>query len=349
MKAFRFCISLLAAALAPAVSFAAPERLEDGHVDIGIAHHPEAPPGGRLRVYLAREEEEIDPATAVLALGESARVELPGGTPFGAAGDPFWILPQSQTPGLPFVGFSGEEVAPEDFPTGVRLMLVSVVGPGHVYLWQAPAPGELEVLVNSADGIGLEDAMELTAGSHRHVNIGFSANGVYKVTFRAMGIPAGSQEPIVGEPTTLVFHVEPIPATPYQLWVAETLAGVAPDDAAPGADPDQDGRINLVEFHAGTDPLEADTTAEPVFQLSLVEMAGKSRAILQFRRSSRAAEVGLVVKSSPSLQEPQFTEARGSLETISSGPGFEILRFTDENPVESEPSRFYSIGLELAE
>jgi surface-anchored protein len=120
------------------------------------------------------------------------------------AGQTIYVLPQTQNPSLVFLGMATEEsdasaLVPWD-PDGAgprgsgiwtRLNLVSVSGPngsaapGAVSIWQTDGFGSLNVSVASSDGVSDADAVFLQGFGHAHYNYGFSAPGIYDVTFAA--------------------------------------------------------------------------------------------------------------------------------------------------------------------
>ena len=74
--------------------------------------------------------------------------------------------------------------------------------------------------MNSADGISESDQTTLLVGSHEHDNWGFSAPGMYQVTFQVIGRRLGESADITSPLTPLTFHVLPLPARDVILRVA---------------------------------------------------------------------------------------------------------------------------------
>jgi len=151
-------------------------------------------------------ESEIAPEDALLYGNNSARVMLsfiPSGFEFiGAkAGEMFWVLPQTEGSGaLPLGLCAGEadisnlcDWTPND-QRGANIedkwfevKLVDIRGPAdaNFSMWQADAIHPPVVFVSTAEGgITDDDVFYISAGSHSHLNWGFTKPGLYKVDFR---------------------------------------------------------------------------------------------------------------------------------------------------------------------
>jgi hypothetical protein len=111
----------------------------------------------------------------------------------------------------------------------------------------------------------------------------------------------------------------PVVASPYASWAtnhfsAEELGNPAHEATIWGemADPDSDGRLNLLEFAQGTDP--RDSSLDPAaFQLSLIEESAEELIAVVFRLRKDDPTLFFALESSPSLgeggwQNDQFTE-----------------------------------------
>lgn len=156
----------------------------------------------------------------VLVVADGARVSLPAGTPFGNEGDPLYVLPQSENPDLLYLGLSAEDVPDGVFAGDLRFRLVAMTGPGNLFVWRASAPGVFEVAMSTADGIDAGDGTGVLAGGHKHLNYGFTAPGVYRVTLRVSGRPAGEAADLESPDATFEFQVLPLPVVPTRLRVA---------------------------------------------------------------------------------------------------------------------------------
>lgn len=163
-----------------------------GHSDIGVAFD-----GGNLHLHYhfgvgavldgttLNTDAEYDPSQAYVRVSDSTKVTVPFNTDFlGAnAGDTVWILPQANTPGLPFVGLAAEELSSPY--TAATYQLVGFSGPGNFALWQTTGFGNPVVSFRTNDGLSPTDKYNLAIGGHDHANWGFTKEGIYDLTILA--------------------------------------------------------------------------------------------------------------------------------------------------------------------
>ncbi len=167
-----------------------PLHVESGHVGVSLTYSTNsaawtlASGNAALGIKFAPDQ------VRWVALPTTLRL-VPEDTRFaflGAAGDPVWILPEVQQPHLLWPGFGLQAV-----PTGVfagddvAIRLVGIDGPGDFFLYQLDMLGQPEVSFNTRDGIDTRDVKMLKAGSHVHVNWGFTQPGAYRVSLQATG------------------------------------------------------------------------------------------------------------------------------------------------------------------
>lgn len=198
--------------------------LAKNHVDLRVLYTPD---GTNHLAFVARDEDhQVNYATneCLLVVNEAAKLILPGGTPFGNEGDALYAIPQSQNPELLYLGISTEGIAGGVFAGNLHVRLKSVAGPGKFFLWQASSFGDFNVKMNTADGITDTDETTPLIGSHEHYNWGFSALGVYQVTFQISGRRLGDAADITSPLTTFTFHVLPLPADAPTLRVVQVAA-----------------------------------------------------------------------------------------------------------------------------
>ena len=138
----------------------------------------EAPPGGAL--------------LPVIAAAETTRPENTiwnfTGTTSGSA---LWVLPKSNT-GIDvlYLGIGAEEIAAGDLDGDITWTFTGLSGPiGGVFsVWNSGTTSWTESptpLITSASGFGLSNSLTIEAGGHAHFNYGFTAPGLYDVSFSA--------------------------------------------------------------------------------------------------------------------------------------------------------------------
>jgi len=147
----------------------------------------------------------------VLELNDAAKSIVPEDPAFqflGASGDSFYVIPQNRDTEVMFLGVSGEGVGSDAFvDSAVNLSVVSVDGPGDLFVYETDSFGLPSVFVNSADGLDSSDFYPVPVGGHNHANWGFSKRGEYKVGVQASGTPVGASETSSSEVATLTFLV----------------------------------------------------------------------------------------------------------------------------------------------
>ncbi len=202
-----------------------PTLLTNEHVDLRTLYDPNAATN-QLSLAARDEDHGVNYMTneCILVANESAKLTLPGGTPFGNEGDTIYVLPQSQNPDLLYLGISAEGIATGIFDGNLHFRLKSVLGPGAFFVWQAAQFGEFNVKMNTADGIDPADETQPLVGSHEHYNWGFSTTGVYQVTFQVSGRRVGDQNDITSPEATFTFEVLPLPAVAPSLRVLQWTA-----------------------------------------------------------------------------------------------------------------------------
>lgn len=188
----RFALTVLVSLSMVSVASAA-DLWTQGHGDIGIAYeggawdlhiHVEgATVGGTVYPDQEFEPDEVDievPNTDTRAAGSQWD---PIGVGDGAS---FYLSPQNEVVGTPYVGLATEEIDPGVFVGDeITLSLMGVSGPGDFSMYSVDGFGTPTFYMSTADA-GADDAT-LSVGSHTHYNLGFTAAGTYEVTFEGSG------------------------------------------------------------------------------------------------------------------------------------------------------------------
>lgn len=202
--------------------------LSDGHVDgFGIGYHD-----GHLELHVHDDETdtEYEPHEVIFLVPPSVQYTVPANPLYaflGNPGDPIWILPQVQIPGVLFLGSSAHEVPAGIFASPLRVELANVNGPGHFALYQTDGFGFPTVLMNTRDGIDSSDHYLIPVGGHMHFNWAFSAEGLYEVTIVASGVRLSDGSPEATDPTAFYFWVGDPELIPEPGTAALVLLGLA--------------------------------------------------------------------------------------------------------------------------
>lgn len=205
---------------------------EEGHLDLRFIY--DLTPGSGLEVlfYDVNRDELFAPDETTLRVKGHAAVARPVAAawdPTGsAAGAAFWVLPQSLTSGLLWLGTRAaiaDEVfrplppAPV-FGTGqlsLRLLAVEGSGPdagGKFSLYSTDAFGFPSFAWSTADGIDEDDRIApLNTRSHTHYNWAFSQPGDYLLTFEVTGYTRTEGVEVTTQ-ATVHFQVLPVASVP---------------------------------------------------------------------------------------------------------------------------------------
>jgi surface-anchored protein len=328
-------------------------HLAEGHADLSILHHQENSTNIlTLAVHQDGPGRTFASDEVVLVAGGGARFELPPGTPFGEAGDPLWILPQSAYPGVLYLGLSTEQVTQGAFQGSLRLSLAELDMPGRLqpdpgasfYVWQAGQLGGLEVFMNSADGITANDTISIPAGAHAHYNWGFNLPGLWHVTFQASGRLTGQSTNVTSHPLTFAFHV--LPLSPFEQWqAAHWPPGTPRSIIGPESDPDEDGVINLLEHAFGMNPKSLDPDGLPT--PALVRIDGEQFGALTYQRNKAATDLTFEVVAASSLNAPEW-QVLSDVHMIVDNGYSERVTLRDRLPVSHWQQRFYRLNVTLS-
>ncbi|MBC2593034.1 TIGR03769 domain-containing protein [Ruficoccus amylovorans] len=209
--------------------------LDQGHVDLDFNYS-----GGSWQVGVHHDSVGyLNPSDVVFhardeAWNAGARINRPSGSQWDfigtEAGEPIWILPQTQEPSIVWPGFASEETAPGTFAAyssldprvtdtpsrWITIQLKSVEyigeGTGNFSLWSTGALGATTVWMSTVDGITTNDSFLFLEGGHVHLNWGFTDIGLYKITLEASGyLNDGSMTPTSSGDWTYNFGVGVVP------------------------------------------------------------------------------------------------------------------------------------------
>ena len=203
-----------------------------GHVDLGPRLID-----GQWRAGLRHDAESgavwRDPNQTVLRVGDAAIMTAPDSAdyPFLAdvAGKPVYVVPQTQNPGVVWLGWNTQDPAvTATIDRGLTMRVGPVSGPGRAWLFlQSGTFGKPLLLADSGAAPG---DVWIDSGTHVHANWAFSAPGTYTATVTFLGTTTAGEA--VSASTTLRFAVGDAASA------SEALAMAAPavaDAASAGA------------------------------------------------------------------------------------------------------------------
>ena len=178
-----------------------------GHVDLGPRLID-----GQWRAGLRHDAESgavwRDPNQTVLRVNDAAIMTAPDSAdyPFLAdvAGKPVYVVPQTQNPGVVWLGWNTQDPAvTATIDRGLTMRVGPVSGPGRAWLFlQSGTFGKPLLLADS--GVAPGDVW-IDSGTHVHANWAFSAPGTYTATVTFLGTTTAGEA--VNASTTLRFAV----------------------------------------------------------------------------------------------------------------------------------------------
>ena len=201
-----------------------------GHVDLGPRLID-----GQWRAGLRHDAETgavwRDPNQTVLRVNDAAIMTAPDSAdyPFLAdvAGKPVYVVPQTQNPGIVWLGWNTQDPAvTATIDRGLTMRVGPVSGPGRAWLFlQSGTFGKPLLLADSGAAPG---DVWIDSGTHVHANWAFSAPGTYTATVTFLGTTTAGEA--VSASTTLRFAVGDAASASEALAMAAPAA--APADGA---------------------------------------------------------------------------------------------------------------------
>jgi hypothetical protein len=126
----------------------------------------------------------------------------------------------------------------------------------------------------------------------------------------------------------------------YAGWQSSHLASLPADKQTPGADPDGDGRLNLMECALGSDPTTADITDGRVTAGAVSSGAGSNHLSVTYRRHPQLAGTSYGVEVSSNLSGwnsgPDVVTQSSTLMT----DGSELVQVRDATAAQGAARRF---------
>ena len=198
-----------------------------GHVDLGPRLID-----GQWRAGLRHDAESgavwRDPNQTVLRVSDTAVMTAPDSAdyPFLAdvAGKPVYVVPQTQNPGVVWLGWNTQDPAvTATIDRGLTMRVGPVSGPGRAWLFlQSGTFGKPLLLADSGAAPG---DVWIDSGTHVHANWAFSAPGTYTATVTFLGTTTAGEA--VSASTTLRFAVGDAASASEALAMAAPAAASA--------------------------------------------------------------------------------------------------------------------------
>lgn len=182
--------------------------LSSGHID-----YASRLVGGQLQSLIGDDTAGAkvyrEPSGTILWLKPSSRVTLPAGYgQVGPAGSSVWQVPQTQNPGLIWLGWSTESLNAGNTQGPVTWTINSINGPGSLRVYLSGSFGGVQSMVFNNGG-----SYSIPLGVHAHANWAFSAEGIYRISTTQTATLANGQVSSDTEILTIVVgNVDPASA-----------------------------------------------------------------------------------------------------------------------------------------
>ena len=284
-----------------------------GHVDLGPRLID-----GQWRAGLRHDAESgavwRDPNQTVLRVNDAAIMTAPDSAdyPFLAdvADKPVYVVPQTQNPGVVWLGWNTQDPAvTATIDRGLTMRVGPVSGPGRAWLFlQSGTFGKPLLLADSGAAPG---DVWIDSGTHVHANWAFSAPGTYTATVTFLGTTTAGEA--VAASTTLRFAVgDAASASEALAMAAPAASGSGSGSGAPAAGASQGAGSSSANPGAAGSSESASPSSEGGLPdwafIAIIAVAGLSLLVilaLVVARSRRSrAEQAAAIAEADSLLAP---------------------------------------------
>ena len=294
-----------------------------GHVDLGPRLID-----GQWRAGLRHDAESgavwRDPNQTVLRVNDAAIMTAPDSADYSfladVAGKPVYVVPQTQNPGVVWLGWNTQDPAvTATIDRGLTMRVGPVSGPGRAWLFlQSGTFGKPLLLADSGAAPG---DVWIDSGTHVHANWAFSAPGTYTATVTFLGTTTAGEA--VSASTTLRFAVGDAAsasealamAAPAATDAASAGASASSSGAAPAASGAADPASSAPRAASGGLPDWAFLAIIAVAVLSLLVIGA---LVVARSRRSRAEQAAAIAEADSILAPLPTARGEGSGER---GPG----------------------------
>ena len=298
-----------------------------GHVDLGPRLID-----GQWRAGLRHDAESgavwRDPNQTVLRVNDAAIMTAPDSAdyPFLAdvAGKPVYVVPQTQNPGVVWLGWNTQDPAvTATIDRGLTMRVGPVSGPGRAWLFlQSGTFGKPLLLADSGAAPG---DVWIDSGTHVHANWAFSAPGTYTATVTFLGTTTAGEA--VAASTTLRFAVgDATSASEALAMAAPAASGSGSGSGAPAAGASQgSGASTANPGAAGSGATGSSEPTSPSSEgglpdwafLAIIAVAAASLLVILAlvvarSRRSRAEQAAAIAEADSLLTPPPSVRGKGS-------------------------------------
>ena len=299
-----------------------------GHVDLGPRLID-----GQWRAGLRHDAESgavwRDPNQTVLRVNDAAIMTAPDSAdyPFLAdvAGKPVYVVPQTQNPGVVWLGWNTQDPAvTATIDRGLTMRVGPVSGPGRAWLFlQSGTFGKPLLLADSGAAPG---DVWIDSGTHVHANWAFSAPGTYTATVTFLGTTTAGEA--VSASTTLRFAVGDAASASEALAMAAPAAapadGASASSSSSGAAPAASGAADPAGSSSSASGAESGGLPDWAF-LAIIAVAVASLLVIGAlvvarSRRSRAEQAAAIAEADSILAPLPIARGEGSDER---GPGLD--------------------------
>ncbi len=317
---------------------------------------------------------------ADLPFDSGDRYEQPASSNFDFTGvpdgEPLWILPRTDR-GYTWPGFRNSQATsifrsydpqdsrvdkiapldPDEKWVTIQLLEVNYIGQSpsaHFSLWQIQ-DGIIKWMSTYENGIDASDVYYLKEQAHTHLDWGFSALGIYRISFAASATLDASGQVVTSSPSIVTFAIGSL-AT----WQADHYTGAELENTSlsgPFSDSDKDGLQLILEYAFNLKPTTADayaltpTTGTSGLPIPAVLAVNDSQFLqLEFirRKSSTNPQITYTPQFSGTLNPASWTSGTKTSET-SIDSTWERVIYTDSAAVSSNGQRFARVVVTLQE
>ena len=295
-----------------------------GHVDLGPRLID-----GQWRAGLRHDAETgavwRDPNQTVLRVNDAAIMTAPDSAdyPFLAdvAGKPVYVVPQTQNPGVVWLGWNTQDPAvTATIDRGLTMRVGPVSGPGRAWLFlQSGTFGKPLLLADSGAAPG---DVWIDSGTHVHANWAFSAPGTYTATVTFLGTTTAGEA--VSASTTLRFAVGDAASASEALAMAAPAAapadGASASSSSSGAAPAGSGNADPAGSSSAAGAASGglpDWAFLAIIAVAVVSLLVIGALVIARSRRSRAEQAAAIAEAD-SILAPLPT-ARG--DESAEGPG----------------------------